>query len=237
MSIFATRCVACLLLLGCVAVSFTAEAAESNGQVLFEKRCAACHKLPDPAKPPDIGWEQQLNLMAPLARLKKDQREEVLAYMLSHTRNVAMSVALDEDRMLFENKCSRCHTLDRILLSRLEGDDLSHVVNRMQDRSGSNWISDDDVARVLAYLGEAPKNKVQSTQAEGNASAEQLFLVRCSACHSLERVYRSIDADVDVEGFWGHTVSRMRNKAPQWMSDAEARQILDYLRSNLVVEP
>ncbi len=211
---------------------------ELDGQKLFEKRCAACHKLPNPQNPPKVGWEKQLDMMAPLARLKKDQKKDVLGYILSHTRSAAMDAALDEDRTLFENKCSRCHTLDRILLSELKGDDLRHVVNRMQNRSGTDWLSDQEVERVLTYLSDAPRGMVSATESVSDASPEQLFLARCSACHSLERIFDNMSAaNGDATEFWSHTVSRMRSKAPQWMSDTEAGKILVYLRSFDPVDP
>lgn len=211
---------------------------ELDGQKLFEKRCAACHKLPNPENPPKAGWEKQLDMMAPLARLKKDQKQDVLSYILSHTRAAAMDAALDEDRTLFENKCSRCHTLDRILLSELKGDDLRHVVNRMQNRSGTDWLSDQEVERVLAYLADAPRGMEPPVRIATDSSPEQLFLARCSACHSLERIFENMKAaNGEATEFWSHTVSRMRNKAPQWMSDTEAGKILAYLGSFETVDP
>jgi mono/diheme cytochrome c family protein len=220
----------CLLSLGIVGFSGAALAAETDGQNLFEKRCAACHKLPDLGQPPSVGWELQLEAMAPLARLKDGQKQDVLAYLLSHTRNAAMDASLDEDRILFEVKCSRCHTLDRVLLSPLEGDALGHVINRMQSRSGTDWLSDQDVERVLTYLSEAPR-MVEVTPIADDANPGQVFATRCAACHSLERVFRALDESENPTQFWSHTVSRMQGKAPQWMSETEADQILDYLTS------
>ncbi|MCH7503906.1 MAG: c-type cytochrome [Proteobacteria bacterium] len=215
-----------------VAVSMSlARADAGDGQNLFEKRCTACHKLPDPDQPPSKGWVEQLDLMAPLARLKKDQKQSVLDYLMSHSQQASMTAALDEDRIVFETKCSRCHTVDRVLLSPLRGESLRHVVNRMQSRSGTDWLSDRDVERVLSYLGTI-SHDTKSTAAtnDGTAPAE-IFAVRCSGCHTLERVFLNLSKAENVEDFWSHTVSRMRGKAPQWMSEADAAEILDYLRS------
>ncbi len=225
-----------LLLPGCLALASVAWTAEPAGQSLFEKRCVACHKLPDPGQAPSIGWEQQLELMAPLARLKKGQKQEVLDYLLSHTRDAAMTAALDEDRILFEEKCSLCHSLDRIFLEPLEGEDLQHVVSRMQSRSGTDWLSDQEVERVLAYLAEAPRDIPSATFGD-DASPAQIFAVRCSACHTLERVFQNLDESADPAEFWSHTVSRMRGKSPQWMSESEASEILAYLQSAVPLNP
>ena len=230
MSIFCKRFVKYILFPYLVVAFSSAWSAEPEGQALFEKRCVACHKLPDPGQPPEVGWEKQLDLMAPLAQLKKGQKQEVLTYILSHARDSSMEAALDEDRLLFEEKCSRCHNLERVLLSQLSGDDLRHVVNRMQNRSGTDWLSNLEVETVLAYLSDALR-VAPSVQIADNASPEQIFVARCSACHTLERVFSSMAEDADGSKLWSHTVSRMRGKAPQWMSDSDASQILEYLRS------
>lgn len=209
----------------------TAWSAGKTGQELFEKRCVACHKLPDPALPPAVGWEQQLEAMGALGRLKKGQKEEVLAYLLSHTRAAAMNASLDEDRVLFEEKCSRCHSLDRIFLEPLQGEALQHVVSRMQSKSGTDWLSNEEVERVLAYLTSAPREATPAVELAGNATPEQIFAVRCSGCHSLERIFSKLGESADTTDFWSHTVSRMRGKAPQWMPESEADQILEYLQS------
>lgn len=231
-----TRWLTGLLLPGFLALTSIAWTAEPAGQSLFEKRCVACHKLPDPGQAPSVGWEQQLELMAPLARLKKGQKQEVLDYLLSHTRDAAMNASLDEDRMLFEEKCSLCHSLDRIFLEPLEGEDLQHVVSRMQSRSGTDWLSDQEVERVLAYLAGAPRD-IPSTPFGDDASPAQIFAARCSACHSLERIFANLDEGADPAEFWSHTVSRMRGKSPQWMSESEAGEILAYLQSVVPLNP
>lgn len=221
----------CVIFQG-IAVSISlAQPAADAGQNLFEKRCTACHRLPDPDNPPPKGWAEQLDLMAPLARLKKDQKQSVLDYLMSHSQQASMTAVLDEDRIVFETKCSRCHTVDRVLLSPLQGDSLRHVVNRMQSRSGTDWLSDRDVERVLSYLGTISHDTDSSAAMNGKTAPADIFAVRCSGCHTLERVFLGLSEAENVEDFWSHTVSRMRGKAPQWMSEADAAEILVYLRS------
>ena len=221
----------CVIFQG-VAVSVSlAQPTADAGQNLFEKRCTACHKLPDPDQPPPQGWAVQLNLMAPLARLKKDQKQSVLDYLMSHSQQASMAAVLDEDRIVFETKCGRCHTVDRVLLSPLQGDSLRHIVNRMQSRSGTDWLSDRDVERVLSYLGTISHDTGSSAETNGKTAPADIFALRCSGCHTLERVFLSLSEPENGKDFWSHTVSRMRGKAPQWMSQADAAEILIYLRS------
>lgn len=220
------------LVLGIVLAAFsTVLAAADDGQGLFEKRCTACHKLPDPGQPPPRGWAEQLELMAPLARLKEDQKQSVLDYLMTHSQQAAMAASLDEDRELFLEKCSRCHSPERVLLSPLQGESLRHVVNRMQNRSGTDWLSDQDVERVLVYLDTVSRGAEPVDSLSSDAAPAEMFDKRCSACHTLERIFQYLGDDGKAADFWSHTVSRMRGKAPQWLSESEADEILTYLLS------
>ncbi len=201
-----------------------------NGQALFEVRCAACHDLPNPAEAPLEGWSEQLELMAPLARLKPAQQQDVLAYLLEHTRQSVNMAALEEDRSFFEEKCSRCHSLQRIFLEPLTDESRQHVVARMQVRSGTGWLSDEDVGRVLNYLAVVTTEFKPPAPLSADASAGEIFEVRCTGCHTLERIFaRSVDGQDGSLG-WDHVVGRMRGKAPQWMTELEAQTILEYLQ-------
>ncbi len=201
-----------------------------EGQALFEVRCAACHDLPNPAEPPPTGWSEQLELMAPLARLKPAQQQDVLVYLLEHTQQSVNMAALEEDRSFFEEKCSRCHSLERIFLEPLTDESRGHVVARMQARSGTDWLSDEDVRRVLNYLAVATPEIEPPEPLNADASTSEIFEVRCTGCHTLERIFtRSVDSQDDALA-WDHVVGRMRGKAPQWMTDTEAHRILEYLQ-------
>ena len=206
-----------------------------DGQALFEVRCAACHDLPNPAEPPPEGWSEQLELMAPLARLKPAQQQDVLAYLLEHTQQSVNMAALEEDRSFFEEKCSRCHSLERIFLEPLTDESRGHVVARMQARSGTDWLSDENVGRVLNYLAVATPELEPPEPLSADASASEIFEVRCTGCHPLERIFtRSVDRQDDGLA-WDHVVGRMRGKAPQWMTDTEAQRILEYLQNTMSI--
>jgi mono/diheme cytochrome c family protein len=212
----------------------SAWSAALDGQNLFEKRCIACHSLPDPAQPPPEGWAEKLQIMAPMARLKPPQQADILEYLLSHTRNSVAAAALDEDRVLFEEKCSRCHTLERVFLIPLTDETRKHVVYRMQARSGTGWLSDQEVEQILAYLAIAGEGVTVTQAVSPDAGGQELYFARCSACHTLERVFLRLEQSAPDNPPWAHTVSRMRGKAPQWMTEAEAAQILEYLQSSNV---
>ncbi len=216
--------------LGLMLIVPAAWSASVDGQALFEKRCAACHQLPDIDNPPPEGWAQRLEQMAPLAKLKSQQKDAVLTYLISHVRQTSMNASLEEDKAFFEQKCSRCHSLDRIFLEPLTDESMRHVVNRMQARSGTDWLSDEDVERVLNYLSSATLDVPTPPALVAGTGADEIFAARCQACHSMERISVYLGPNA-AEMDWSHVVSRMRGKAPQWITDAESQQIIDYLQS------
>ena|GEM_PF-1838942 len=204
---------------------------KKDGEAVFEKRCSACHQLPDPDNPPPEGWAKRLDKMAPLARLKPDQKSAVLDYLSSHVEQAAKKASLEEDKAFFEKKCSRCHSLERIFLEPLTDESRRHVVSRMQAKSGTDWLSDDDVKRILDYLSRAKIDAPKPADLGDGASPDEIFAARCQACHTLERVFLNLNSENAKKMDWSHVVSRMRNKAPQWMSDKEATEVTDYLKS------
>jgi mono/diheme cytochrome c family protein len=216
--------------------SSLATSVHADGAAVFEKNCATCHELPNPDKPPSEGWAKRLDLMAPMAGLDDAQKQEVLAYLQSHSKAATQTVVMAEDRKLFEQKCSLCHTPDRVLDKPLTADSRRHIVMRMQERA-PGWITPDDAEKILAYISQAPektgkpgKTKFHQDESADKLEPRMLFHKRCSACHTLERVYLNVEKGADAEA-WNHIVQRMESKDPSWLSDEEAQKILTYLRT------
>jgi len=55
----------------------------------------------------------------------------------------------------------------------------------------------------------------------------EIFVVRCSKCHRLDRPLSASKTAAE----WEETVHRMRSKDPGWISQAEAEKILRFLKS------
>lgn len=201
-----------------------------EGEAVFSKRCQTCHKLPDPNKPPKDGWAKRLDQMAPMAGLKKEQKQSVLEFLLYHSKDKEKDAALAEDRAFFENKCSYCHALDRVFLMPLSEENRRHVVERMQNRAGPDWLSDADAERILAYLAKITP-KMQEPERLDGKDGHEIMKARCTACHSLERIFLELDENADDPELWTHVVSRMRSKAPQWISETEAQSVIEYLKT------
>lgn len=208
-----------------VALLSTAVVADSPGKQIFEQRCSRCHDLPDPETPPPEGWPKRLDLMAKLAKLNVDEKANVLDFLQSHTQKAVKTVSLAEERRLFEEKCSLCHTLERVFLIPLNEASRRHIVLRMQKRA-PDWISEQEAELILDYISKASPSEHPKKPAQDAAA---MFRERCTACHTLERVYLKLEAQKAPA--WLHIVERMQQKAPQWLTDQEARQIVQYLQA------
>jgi hypothetical protein len=93
---------------------------------------------------------------------------------------------------------------------------------------------------VIVLTSAAPmlKSPAEQSGAEGQgpsarelALGREIFVVKCSRCHRLDR---PLSADKTAEE-WGRTVTEMRMKDPAWISAPEAERIASFL-INLVGE-
>jgi mono/diheme cytochrome c family protein len=166
--------------------------------------------------------------MAPMAGLNKKEKSEVLSFLRSHSQKAEGMLSSAEEQKLFAQKCSLCHTEQRVFLEPLTPKSRRHIVLRMQERA-PDWISPKEAERILAYLDQGAPESKKPVKKKVNGGASTIFRERCTACHSLERVYLKLDKKGSAGSAWIHIVKRMREKAPEWISEKEAKKIMKYL--------
>ena len=204
--------------------------AEEPGEKVFKKRCSQCHELPNPKQLTSDEWVDRLNMMAPLAGLKKNQKKDVLEYLQGHSRKATTIVSMSREQRLFEEKCTLCHTTNRVFLMPLTKESRRHIVLRMQKRA-SGWISPEEAQDILNYLESGAPGTDKPKRKAITGGAKEVFRERCSACHQLDRVFYEFEEHRFKAGGWMHIVKRMREKAPDWMTSKEAGEIAKYLDS------
>ena len=59
--------------------------------------------------------------------------------------------AVEEGKVLFEQKCSVCHGLDRATARAATKEKWASTIKEMQGKK-ADWISDADAAKILEYL-------------------------------------------------------------------------------------
>ena len=75
----------------------------------------------------------------------------VFGFLAFHSVDVLSHGNNDTAKSLFENKCSRCHGLERISQAVKTPVQWSFTVNRMREKD-MDWISDENVQTITAYL-------------------------------------------------------------------------------------
>src|SRR5207244_1935525 len=104
---------------------------------------------------------------------------------------------------LMQRRCSRCHTLDRVIGARKDARGWLATVDRMRTLPGSG-ISEREEKAILSYL--LSENSIDSSSAQGQlAVGKALVDSHCSRCHALDRTYESTKTPAE----WSSTVLRM----------------------------
>ena len=140
----------------------------------------------------------------------------------------ASSEAIDlrASEALTQKKCSRCHTLDRVIGARKDAAGWTATVHRMRNLPGSH-ISEDDAATILSYLVAA--DSIDSSTSQGELKVGKALVDgHCGRCHQLDRVYRS---EFSAQK-WQKTVTRMVGYArgtDGFFKSGEAQQIIQFL--------
>jgi ferredoxin-NADP reductase len=140
----------------------------------------------------------------------------------------AQAVTIDLDRAsdLMQRRCSKCHNLDRVVGARKDAEGWRNTVDRMRALPSAG-ISEAEAQTIIVYLASQyrPQGSEQSAKM---AVARALVDQRCGRCHSLDRVYKTVQTPIE----WRETVARMVEYAAGSagaLQPGEDRQIIDYL--------
>jgi ferredoxin-NADP reductase len=132
-----------------------------------------------------------------------------------------------------EERCSKCHNLDRIAGAHKDARGWLNTVTRMRALPDSG-ITAADARIIISYLASqmGPKGSPTAVNLEvGRALVDQ----RCGRCHSLDRVYKTAETPED----WRATVGRMVAFAAgsgNAIQSGEDEQIIAYLSATQTPE-
>jgi Photosystem P840 reaction-centre cytochrome c-551 len=132
----------------------------------------------------------------------------------------------DDASVLMQKRCSKCHTLDRIAGARKDAAGWAATVNRMRAMAGAG-ISEADAQTIVSFLTaqRRPPGSEKTAQLE---VARALVDQRCSRCHPLDRVYKTVQGPEQ----WRETVTRMVDYAAGSTGafhSGEDQQIIEFL--------
>jgi ferredoxin-NADP reductase len=140
-----------------------------------------------------------------------------------------VKIDLNQASDLMQKRCSKCHNLDRVVGARKDARGWVATVSRMRSMPGAE-ISEIDAQTIVSWL--ASQNKPEGSQKTAQMEvARALVDQRCGRCHTLDRVYKT----VQTPDQWRETVSRMVAYAADGtgaLQPGEDQQIIDYLSAN-----
>lgn len=134
-------------------------------------------------------------------------------------------------QFLYEGKCSKCHTLERVFAEPKSEEEWRACVTRMMEKSPL-WITPDEGKQIVAeIMGQKAGSVASLPKRKQYDEARLLFIDRCTTCHPVNRI---ILANKTREE-WEETVQRMRDNAPDLFLDADLPVITAYLTERATV--
>jgi ferredoxin-NADP reductase len=137
-----------------------------------------------------------------------------------------VKIDLNQATDLVQKRCSKCHNLDRVMGARKDARGWLGTVSRMRSLPGAG-ISEADAQTIVAWL--SSQNQPQGSEKAGQMEvARALVDQRCGRCHTLDRIYKTVQTPEQ----WRETVGRMVEYAAGStgaLQLGEDQQIIDYL--------
>ena len=129
---------------------------------LFEKKCNLCHSADRVFLEPLTDESRRHIVLRMQGRapdwISRDEADAILAYLDQGAPGATQpdeAVVEAQPAAVFRERCSGCHTLERVYLhleqSGREGAAWVHIVNRMQSKA-PDWITEDEAMKILGYL-------------------------------------------------------------------------------------
>ena len=137
-----------------------------------------------------------------------------------------------EWRFLYEEKCSKCHTLERVFTEPKTENEWQICVTRMMKKN-KFWITEEEGAQIIDEIIGKRKDIIASVpQKKKYADAQVLFIDRCTRCHKVSRI---LDKN-KTRDEWVETIIRMRDNAPELFFDEDIPVIANFLteRGNII---
>lgn len=143
----------------------------------------------------------------------------------SQAVNTKSGYKFQEWKHQYEEKCSKCHTLERVFADLKTAKEWRICVARMM-RKSPLWITPDESDHIAdEIIGTKKATILPFPERDKYKSSELLFIDRCTKCHSLNRIL----SENKTEKEWKETVERMKDNAPDLFNDNDIQVIVDFL--------
>jgi hypothetical protein len=176
---------------------------------LMQKRCSKCHNLDRAvgARKDAQGWLATVNRMRamPAAGISETDAQTIVSYLASQNRpeGSGITTRMEVARALVDQRCGRCHNLDRVYKTVQTPEQWRETVTRMvgyaADSAGALQPGEDQ--QITDYLAgtQTPEAVNQRrAQADAASSAGRSLIVQKTAASPLSPVRASRDDDKTI---------------------------------------
>ncbi|WP_162532347.1 hypothetical protein [Candidatus Scalindua japonica] len=205
---------------------------------LYESKCSKCHSLERIFADPKTAEEWQSCVARMIAKssswITREEGNQIITEILGSKEGITGSFPkkkeYDDARLLFIDRCTACHCVDRVLLADKTGEEWQETVTRMRDNAPELFL-DEDLPVIIEYLTE------RGTIMRDDVVAQKI-VDKCLICHDAGRIFLERKSRRD----WKETVADMRLLAREelkkdWFTHHESKVIVDLLVKTQGLEP
>jgi len=128
-------------------------------------------------------------------------------------------------QFLYEEKCSKCHTLERVFAEHKTENEWRICIAKMIQKNPL-WITEMEEVQITdEILGRRNDIVIPYPQKKKYADTQLLFIDRCTKCHTASRILK----ENKTEEEWKETVLRMRDNAPELFYEEDIAVLTEYL--------
>ena len=142
-------------------------------------------------------------------------------YIVLSEKGRLVRVNVNIGRKIVQQKCSTCHSLERVFSYVKTEAGWRDYVSRMREKDPA-ILNDPEALEAVGYL---VKNLgIDDTKMDVQLGMK-IILEKCHKCHTLERIFTFKKTQAE----WAQTIELMRSFDPHLLNNSEARQVNYYL--------
>jgi mono/diheme cytochrome c family protein len=142
-------------------------------------------------------------------------------YIVLSDKGRLVRVNVNIGRKIVQQKCSTCHSLERVFSYVKTEADWRDYVSRMREKDPA-ILDDTECLQTVGYL--VKTLGIDESKMDVQVGMK-IILEKCHKCHTLERVFTFKKTQAE----WVQTIELMRSFDPYLLNDSEMRQVNYYL--------
>ncbi len=205
---------------------------------LYEPKCSKCHPLDRIFADTKTEEEWRICITRMIEKsplwITPEEGKQIITEILGARKDVVGAFPekkkYADARLLFIDRCTTCHSVNRILLADKTAEEWKETVGRMRDNAPELFL-DEDLPVIIEYLTE------RATIVRDDVAAQKI-VDKCLICHDGGRIFLERKSRRD----WKETVADMsllvrEELKKDWFTHHESKIIVDLLVKTQGIKP